>query len=156
MSYTTLLIDKDNIGPTLVIVNIQIIRVDFTWKIFTFVTEKHTFSDKIETVWSILLWILWETGNSLGINWWRHRGFPWFKFLNIATVPLFPLCPLFPGLSYLLYTVLRRVYLNSENISENNPANTPWPNAGLMLAHRLRRWSNISPTFCVFLLGILP
>ena len=52
--------------------------------------EKHTFSDKVETVWSILLLILWETGNTLCINWWRHRGFPWFKFLNIATVPLCP------------------------------------------------------------------
>ena len=36
--------------------------------------------------------------------------------------------------------------LHSLPIIVNIPANTTrWPNAGLMLAHRLRRWANISP-----------
>ena len=40
----------------------------------------------------------------------------------------------------------------------HNRANTrPWPNAGLTLAHRLRRWPNFGPTprVCWEIIGVL-
>ena len=60
--------------------------------------------------------------------------------------------PLYTEVETCWFTFVRSVHchvrLSSSSIvqSQAAPANTRrWPNAGLMLAHRLRRWANISP-----------